>query len=57
MWTGKDVSYKHVKVFGCQAFVYIPKDKRIKLDGEAQSCIYLGNSQEQFSYKLRDLED
>lgn len=28
VWTGKDVSYDHLRVFGCKAFVHIPKDKR-----------------------------
>lgn len=31
-WTGKDASYKHLKVFGCRAFVHIPSDERSKLD-------------------------
>jgi len=35
MWTGKDLSYKHMKVFGCQAFTYILKNERSKLDGKA----------------------
>ena len=29
MWTGKDVSHKHVKVFECGAFAYILKDERL----------------------------
>ena len=28
VWIGKDVSYKHFKVFGCKAYVHIPKDER-----------------------------
>ena len=30
VWTGKDVSYEHLRVFGCRAFVHIPKDERSK---------------------------
>nr|GFC71333.1 putative Gag/Pol polyprotein [Tanacetum cinerariifolium] len=33
VWSGKDVSYSHLRVFGCKASVHIPKDKRSKLDG------------------------
>jgi transposase InsO family protein len=29
---GKEVSYDHLKVFGCKAFVHIPRDERSKLD-------------------------
>ena len=32
VWTKKDVSYNHLRVFGCRAFVHIPKDERSKLD-------------------------
>ncbi|GJR68618.1 putative RNA-directed DNA polymerase [Tanacetum coccineum] len=32
VWSGKDVSYRHLRVFGCKAFVHIPKDERSKLD-------------------------
>ena len=27
VWSGKKVSYNHLKVFWCRAFVYIPKDE------------------------------
>ena len=32
VWTEKDVSYDHLRVFGCREFVHIPKDERSKLD-------------------------
>ncbi|KAG8388096.1 hypothetical protein BUALT_Bualt02G0089700 [Buddleja alternifolia] len=28
VWSGKDISYKHLRVFGCRAFVHIPRDER-----------------------------
>ena len=28
IWYGKDVSYDHLRVFGCKAFVHVPKDER-----------------------------
>ena len=31
VWTRKDVSYDHLRVFGCRAFIHIPKDERSKL--------------------------
>ena len=31
VWRNKDVSFKHLRVFGCKAFVHIPKDERAKL--------------------------
>ena len=31
VWTGKDVSYKHLRVLGCRAVVHIPKYERSML--------------------------
>ncbi|KAI4324009.1 hypothetical protein L6164_023577 [Bauhinia variegata] len=36
VWKGKDVSYKHLRVFGCKAFVHIPRDERFKLDAKSK---------------------
>jgi hypothetical protein len=33
---GKKVSYDHLKVFGCKAFVHIPQDERSKLDSKTR---------------------
>ena len=41
-WLGRRISYSHLRVFGCQAFVYIPKEKRRKLDSKSQQCIFMG---------------
>ena len=54
VWTGKDVSYGHLKVFGCRAFVHISKDERSKLDSKTKQCIFLGYPQEDFGYRLWD---
>ena len=27
VWIGKDVPYSHLKVFGCNAFVHVPKER------------------------------
>lgn len=49
------MSYDHLKVFGCKAFVHIPKDERSKLDVKTRQCIFLGYGQDEFGYKLYDL--
>ncbi|KAI5315215.1 hypothetical protein L3X38_044391 [Prunus dulcis] len=53
-WSGKDVSYNHLKVFGCRAFVHIPKDERSKLDAKSKECIFVGYGNEEFGYRLWD---
>ena len=57
IWRGKDVSYEHLRVFGCRAFVHIPKDERSKLDSKSKQCIFLGYAHEEFGYRLWDLVD
>ena len=32
IWFGRNVTYDHLRVFGCKAFVHVPKDERSKLD-------------------------
>ncbi|GJZ10844.1 retrovirus-related pol polyprotein from transposon TNT 1-94 [Tanacetum coccineum] len=54
VWSGKDVSYRHLRVFGCKAFVHIPKDERSKLDVKTKPCVFLGYGQDEFGYRLYD---
>ncbi len=42
IWTGTKPDYNHLKVFGCDAFVHIPKSERSKLEPKSIKCIYLG---------------
>ncbi|OMO99089.1 Integrase, catalytic core [Corchorus capsularis] len=41
VWSGKDPSYDHLKVFGCKAFLHVPKEQRSKLDSKATPCIFV----------------
>jgi hypothetical protein len=43
VWSGKEVSYKHMKIFGCRAFVHVPRDERSKLDRKTKQCVLLGH--------------
>jgi hypothetical protein len=36
VWVRKELSYKHLKVFGCRAFVHVPRDERSKLDSKTK---------------------
>nr|GEW90380.1 retrovirus-related Pol polyprotein from transposon TNT 1-94 [Tanacetum cinerariifolium] len=47
-----DVSYSHLRVFGCKASVHIPKDERSKLDVKNKPCVFLGYGQDEVGYKL-----
>ncbi|VFQ74335.1 unnamed protein product [Cuscuta campestris] len=54
VWSGKDVSYDHLRVFGCKAFVHVPKDERSKLDVKTRQCIFVGYGHDEFGYRLYD---
>lgn len=45
-WSGKRPSATQWKVFGCPAWVYIPKEKRKKLDPRAWEGIFVGLKEE-----------
>jgi hypothetical protein len=42
VWTGKDPSLTHLKLFGCDAYVHVPKENKSKLDKKAKKCIFIG---------------
>jgi len=50
VWSDKNVSYDHLKVFECKAFVHAPKDERSKLDIKTMQCIFVGYGQNEFGY-------
>ena len=55
MWTGKVVSYWHLRVFGFLTYVHLAKDKRGKLDLKVWRCIFLGYGDDEFGYRLWNL--
>jgi len=54
VWYGKDVSYSHLRVFGCKAFMNVPKDERSKLDVKTRECIFIGYGYDKFGYRFYD---
>jgi hypothetical protein len=52
MWTCKTPYVAHLKVFGCQAYDHVPKQKRQKLDSKSKECIFIGYTKGEKRYKL-----
>jgi hypothetical protein len=42
VWSGKNPLVPHLKVFGCDAFFHVPKEKKRKLDKKTVKCIFIG---------------
>ena len=57
VWSGKDISYRHLRVFGCLAYVHVAKDQKGNLDLKSRPCIFLSYDDEEFGYKLWDLTE
>jgi transposase InsO family protein len=36
VWSGKQPSLQHIRVFGCDAYVHVPKENRSKLDKKVE---------------------
>ena len=52
VWTGKKPSLSRLRVFGCDAYVHIPKEKRTKLDSKYERHILIGYKDGLKGYKL-----
>jgi len=52
--TGRNPSLQHLHVFGCLAFVHVPKEKRKKLDYRATPSIFVGYSISTTQYFVYD---
>ena len=52
VWTSKKPSLSHLRVFGCVAYVHVPKEKRTKLDSKSKKCIFIGYKDGLKGYKL-----
>ena len=52
VWIGKKPSLSHLSVFGCDAYVHVPKEKRTKLDNKYERCIFIVYKDGLKGYKL-----
>jgi hypothetical protein len=55
VWSGKNPSVSHLKVFGCDAFLYVLKEKRSKLERKVVKCIFIRYKEGMKGYNLWDL--
>jgi hypothetical protein len=57
VWTGKEPSLTHLKVFGCDAYVHVPKENMSKMDKKAEKCIFIGYKDGLKGYNLWNPEN
>ncbi|KAG6616458.1 Integrase catalytic core protein [Phytophthora cinnamomi] len=47
---------KHMRIFGCKAYVLTPKEKRLKWDPKAREGIFMGYKERSKAYRVYDIE-
>ena len=52
VWTGNEVNYFGLRVFGCSAYVHIPSEERSKLDPKSRQYIFLEYGKRVKGYKF-----
>ena len=58
LWSGRKTTYKRLRIFGCEAYTFIPREKRTKLVPHLTKCIFLGyGTNGEFGYRLWDPEN
>lgn len=56
VWTGKKPYLGHCKIFGCEAYVHIPKQKRYKLQPKSKKLMFVGYEGNSTNYRLFDTD-
>ena len=56
IWTGKKPLLGNLKVFGCHAYVTVPKEKRTKFDARSVRCRFIGYSDHEKAYRFEELD-
>uniref|UniRef100_A0AAG5DSQ9 Integrase catalytic domain-containing protein n=1 Tax=Anopheles atroparvus TaxID=41427 RepID=A0AAG5DSQ9_ANOAO len=55
LWTGHKPDMSKLRVFGCQAFVHIPDEKRKKFHPKSKKMTFLGYSENHKGYRFVDV--
>ncbi|GJT12879.1 retrovirus-related pol polyprotein from transposon TNT 1-94 [Tanacetum coccineum] len=51
-WNGLKPTVSHIRVFGCIAYVYVPSQRRLKLDNRSEKHVFVGYDKQSKGYKL-----
>lgn len=53
-WYGRKPSFEHLKVFGSEAWVQIPAERRKKMEVKARKMVFVGYCNQQKAYRFLD---
>ena len=52
MFTREKPKVSHLKIFGCPVYLYVPKEKRSKLDPSRKKGIFVGYREQSKAYRI-----
>ena len=52
IFLGDKPEVDHLRIFGCHAYVHVPKDKRTKVDPSGKKVVFVGYSDTSKAYKV-----
>ena len=52
VWTGNEVDYSGLRVFGCPAYTHILSEERSKLNPKSRQCVFLKYGKRVKGYKF-----
>ena len=53
-WYGKKPNVSHMRIFGAEAFVHVPRSERSKFDSKSIKCVHVGYCETQKAFRLYD---
>ena len=53
-YIGKTPNISNLRIFGCVAYVHVPKERRRKLDSKTIQCLFIGFDNKTKAYRLYD---
>lgn len=56
LWSKKKITLSHVRKFGSEAYVHIPKQFRSKFESKAKKMIFVGYERNSKNYRMMDPE-
>ena len=57
VWTSKEVTLLHLRVFGCVSYVHVDSNDRDKLDPKSRKYFFIGYGSDDFGYRFWDEEN
>lgn len=56
LWYGKQAMFNSFKKFGCDVYIHIPKEKRMKFDRKALKCVFVGYDENVKGFRVLNTE-